>query len=63
MVRPPAEAAMAERFDKTYGLARSEVMMKIERAVRECDYGGTSWTTRDGWFDAVNHSDVLCCLI
>ncbi len=38
---------MVERFSKTYGLARSEGMMEIERAVCGCDYGGTSWTTRD----------------
>ncbi len=47
MPRTPAETALVERFSKTYGLARSEGMMEIERAVCGCDYGGTSWTTRD----------------
>jgi SAM-dependent methyltransferase len=41
------EQALIERFSKTYGhLTRSEIMLGIERAVCGCDYGCTSWTTR-----------------
>lgn len=42
----PDERAMIERFDQQYLRGRSEIMRTIERSVCGCDYGGTSWTTR-----------------
>ncbi len=47
---PPTadEQALIERFSNTYRrLTSSETMMEIERAVCGCDYGCTSWTTKD----------------
>ena len=42
------EQALIERFSNTYRrLTSSETMMEIERAVCGCDYGCTSWTTKD----------------
>ncbi|MFQ5970862.1 MAG: methyltransferase domain-containing protein [Alphaproteobacteria bacterium] len=41
------EQAARERFDRKYRLTQSEVMLEIERAVFDRDYGGTSWTTRN----------------
>jgi len=46
MARTPDEAAMIERFSRQYPLGQAAVMREIERAVCGCDYGGTSWTTR-----------------
>ena len=44
----PDKQALIERFSNTYeSLTSSETMMAIERAVCGCDYGCTSWTTRD----------------
>ncbi|MCH7865449.1 MAG: class I SAM-dependent methyltransferase, partial [Proteobacteria bacterium] len=44
----PDEQALIERFSNTYQrLTQSEIMLGIERAVCGCDYGCTSWTTRD----------------
>jgi len=34
-------------FAASYDLANLPAMLEIERAVLGCDYGGTSWTTRD----------------
>ena len=48
MPRPAAEQALIERFSNTYRhLTQSETMLEIERAVCGCDYGCTSWTTRE----------------
>ncbi len=48
MPRSDAEQALIERFSKTYRhLTQSETMLEIERAVCGCDYGCTSWTTRE----------------
>src|SRR5262249_10604688 len=46
MSRTPDEEAMIERFSRQYPLGQAAVMREIERAVCGCDYGGTSWTTR-----------------
>jgi SAM-dependent methyltransferase len=45
--RSPEEAAMLARFGRQYRQGDTPVMRDIERAVCGCDYGGTSWTTRD----------------
>lgn len=142
MPRTPEEQATIDRFSNTYRLGQSDFMLEMERSTCGCDYGGTSWTTReeadrtidllnlkpgrqflevgsgsgwpglylamqtgcdvtltdlpfdglriakrraaedqlaghcrilsadgsalpfrDGWFDAIYHSDVLCCLV
>ena len=48
MTRSPNEQALIDRFSRTYGhLTSSETMMEIERSVCGCDYGCTSWTTRN----------------
>ena len=48
MAPTPDEQALIERFSNTYErLTSSETMMAIERSVCGCDYGCTSWTTRD----------------
>ena len=44
--RTPEAQAICERFSREYALARAPAMREIERAVFGCDYGGTSWTTR-----------------
>ncbi len=143
MTAPEKEdaAALQKRFTAQYKITGSEILRKLERESCGCDYGGTSWTTReeaervgrllglgpgkhlldigsgsgwpglylaqssgcdatlsdlpfeglrhaaeragadqpagacffaaadgaalpfrDGWFDAISHSDVLCCL-
>jgi len=46
MPRTADEQAVIDRFSDRYQVARSEVLLEIERAVCGCDYGGTSWTTR-----------------
>jgi ubiquinone/menaquinone biosynthesis C-methylase UbiE len=47
MPRTPDEQALIARFSATYGhLTRSDTMLAIERTVCGCDYGCTSWTTR-----------------
>lgn len=46
MPRTPAEQARLDRFAREYQSSQNEVVLKIERAVCGCDYGGTSWTTR-----------------
>ena len=43
----PAEQALRERFEATYAAGEAPVMRAIERRVCGCDYGATSWTTRD----------------
>jgi len=51
MARPDNEQEMLQRFSKKYALGQADVMMDIERAVCGCDYGGTSWMTRDEALD------------
>jgi hypothetical protein len=43
----PEQRAQRDRFDELYVRAQSPVILSIERSVCGCDYGGTSWTTRD----------------
>lgn len=141
MLLIPEEREQVESFATQYQVAQTPVMRELERSFCGCDYGGTSWTTRedadrlsrllklspwvrylevgagagwpalylaktsgcdatltdipleglriaaqraasdnltgasrvavangaalpfaDGWFDAISHSDVLCCL-
>lgn len=51
------EQALIDQFSRTYAhLTHSDAMMEIERAVCGCDYGCTSWTTRD---EADNASRML----
>jgi len=47
MARSREEQELSEHFADEYRLAQSPVMLDLERAVCGCDYGGTSWTTRD----------------
>lgn len=51
----PDEQAQTERFAAYYGRAEAPVIRSIERSVCGCDYGGTSWTTRDeaDWIGAL----------
>jgi ubiquinone/menaquinone biosynthesis C-methylase UbiE len=46
-LRSPEEAAVLARFARQYPQTQSAVMRSIERAICGCDYGGTSWTTKD----------------
>ncbi len=46
MRRSADEIALIERFDRSYQRGQTDTMRAIERAVCGCDYGGTSWTTR-----------------
>jgi len=43
----PDKQELIERFAQDYRLGQAEVVREIERRVCGCDYGGTSWTTRD----------------
>ncbi len=43
----PDQQELIERFANDYRLGTAEVVRDIERRVCGCDYGGTSWTTRD----------------
>ena len=55
MPRSPEEQALIDRFSRTYGkLTGSETMLDIERRVCGCDYGCTSWTTKDETADIIN---------
>ncbi len=47
MARSPEEQELSEHFANEYRLAQTPVMLDLERAVCGCDYGGTSWTTRE----------------
>ena len=42
-----AERALRERFEATYATCQAPVMRAIERSFCGCDYGATSWTTRE----------------
>jgi cyclopropane fatty-acyl-phospholipid synthase-like methyltransferase len=43
----PEEWAQRDRLEELYVRAQAPVMRSIERRVCGCDYGGSSWTTRD----------------
>ena len=43
----PDKRMLVERFAQEYRLGQAEVLRAIERRVCGCDYGGTSWTTRE----------------
>ena len=43
----PDQQELVERFATEYRLGQAGVVREIERRVCGCDYGGTSWTTRD----------------
>ncbi len=45
--RTAAEQARLARFAREYENSQQQVFLDIERAVCGCDYGGTSWTTRE----------------
>lgn len=47
MARTEAELTTIEEFESSYRNVTSPVMQSIERSVCGCDYGGTSWTTRE----------------
>jgi len=47
MARTPDEIATTQRFADRYRVSGSDLIKKIERASCGCDYGATSWTTRD----------------
>jgi len=47
MNRSLEELAQTERFEKSYSNLQSAALIAIERKVCGCDYGSTSWTTRD----------------
>jgi ubiquinone/menaquinone biosynthesis C-methylase UbiE len=47
MTRTPDELANTERFAARYRVSGAEIIQEIERATCGCDYGATSWTTRD----------------
>jgi SAM-dependent methyltransferase len=43
----PDRQEILERFTNEYRLGTADVVREIERQVCGCDYGGTSWTTRE----------------
>jgi SAM-dependent methyltransferase len=45
--RTAAERARLARFAREYENSQQPAFLDIERAVCGCDYGGTSWTTRE----------------
>ncbi len=47
MTRSPEEQAQTKRFSESYLCNQTPTMRAIERSVCGCDYGGTSWTTRE----------------
>ncbi len=47
MVQKEDAAALRKRFTTRYRLAGSDLLREMERATCGCDYGATSWTTRD----------------
>ena len=54
MARSREEQELSEHFADEYRRAQTPIMLDLERAVCGCDYGGTSWTTREeaeqmGW--------------
>ena len=49
------------RYDKYAELHRSAAMRDLERSVCGCAYGSAALRFKDTTFDALSHSDVLCC--
>ena len=47
MARSPEEQAQTERFSESYLCSQTPTMRAVERSVCGCDYGGSSWTTRE----------------
>jgi len=47
MPRTPEEQATLNRFANTYRHGQLDFMLEMERSTCGCDYGGTSWTTRE----------------
>jgi ubiquinone/menaquinone biosynthesis C-methylase UbiE len=47
MPRSDAERTTIEEFEMSYRNITSPVMRSIGRCLYDCDYGGTSWTTRE----------------
>jgi ubiquinone/menaquinone biosynthesis C-methylase UbiE len=47
MPATPNQQEVVARFANDYRLGTAEVVREIERQVCGCDYGGTSWTTRE----------------
>ena len=45
MTCSPEEQAQRERFEAAYLKSQTPVMLRIERSVCGCDFGGSSWTT------------------
>lgn len=45
--RTPEEDALQTRFGLMYQRNQDDTVIKIERSVCGCDYGGTSWSTRE----------------
>jgi ubiquinone/menaquinone biosynthesis C-methylase UbiE len=56
MPKGEAELAMIREFEAAYRRVTAPVMQEIERGVCGCDYGGTSWTTRD-------HAEMMARLL
>ena len=55
-VRTTEERTLTEDFRAQYQRHQSPVLRTIERKACGCDYGGTSWTTRD-------EADRICGLL
>jgi ubiquinone/menaquinone biosynthesis C-methylase UbiE len=47
MPRTPQEQATIDGFANTYRHGQLDFMLEMERSTCGCDYGGTSWTTRE----------------
>lgn len=47
MPRTPEEQATIDRFSNIYRHGQLDFMLEMERSTCGCDYGGTSWTTRE----------------
>lgn len=46
-ISPAAAQTLAEDFARQYERLQNTVFQNMERKVCGCDYGGTSWTTRE----------------
>lgn len=58
MRRSADEKAQTESFGRSYLRRQTDTMRAIERKICGCDYGGTSWTTRDEADDVVRRLDL-----
>jgi len=56
--RTSDEQELIARVSKRYELAQCTLLQEIERAVCGCDYGGTSWATRDEVLDIGRRLDL-----